>query len=61
MRADQFSKCDVCGGRKRLVIDHDHKTGRVRSLLCVTCNLGLGAFKDNPELLRAAALYLEKF
>jgi hypothetical protein len=43
-----------------LVIDHDHTTGEVRGLLCPTCNAGLGHFKDSPELLLKAALYLQK-
>lgn len=50
--------CIICGSKENLVIDHDHKTGMVRGSLCMHCNLGLGHFKDDPELLEFAALYL---
>lgn len=40
-------------------IDHCHTTGKVRGILCLLCNLGLGQYRDNPALLRAAAEYLE--
>ena len=43
----------------QLVVDHEHTSGKIRKLLCSACNVGLGNFKDNPELLRKAALYLE--
>lgn len=64
--ASQDSRCAICGmlseeNDRRLAIDHDHKTGRVRGLLCTRCNMGLGYFTDSPKLLREAAAYLEKF
>lgn len=50
--------CVICGSTEKLTIDHDHNTGMVRGALCTNCNLGLGHFKDDPELLEFAALYL---
>lgn len=57
----QFNCCRICGDQPsyRLCVDHDHRTNKVRGLLCKTCNLGLGKFKDDPLLLRLAAIYLE--
>jgi len=64
MLADQNGVCAICNGictaKKCLSVDHDHATNNVRGLLCHTCNVGLGKFKDNLTILREAALYLDK-
>jgi len=41
-------------------IDHNHKTGNFRGMLCRSCNLAIGMMKDNPRALRDAADYLER-
>ena len=48
----------VCTSGKRLAVDHCHSTNKVRGLLCRKCNLGIGNFRDTPELLEKAADYL---
>ena len=63
--ASQGGRCAICKTKptrqyKRLSIDHDHVTGKVRGLLCMACNTGLGQFKDNDALLCAAVDYLKK-
>jgi len=55
----QGGMCAICGERPAAHVDHDHSTGVVRSLLCFTCNSGLGNFRDDIELVRLAAAYLE--
>lgn len=68
MLKNQDYKCAIClsdkpntekGVGRGWHVDHDHKTGKVRGILCNYCNHGLGKFKDNPESLRRAAEYLE--
>ena len=43
-----------------LVVDHCHDTGAIRGLVCTKCNNGLGAFRDDPVLLRKGIMYLEE-
>ena len=64
----QGRKCAICEvtepsnktGPTTWNLDHCHKTGQVRFILCCHCNRGLGAFRDNPEFMRRAAELLEK-
>jgi hypothetical protein len=66
---DQDGRCAICnepglppasghGAKVTLHVDHDHESGMVRGLLCNMCNVGLGRFRDNPELVFKAADYL---
>ena len=69
MLETQGYACAICSrsaedNGMRLSVDHDHTTGMVRGLLCITCNQGIGCFRDNTKLLNNAILYLnteEKF
>jgi len=56
MLADQEGRCAVCVEQRKLCVDHDHETGRVRGLLCRRCNLAMQALDTN--LARALA-YLD--
>lgn len=60
----QGGACAICReperARRFLSIDHCHKTGRVRGLLCVRCNLGIGHFADHPERILRAADYVSR-
>jgi hypothetical protein len=58
--AAQHGVCAICKEREANSVDHSHEHGRIRALLCRACNAGLGFFRDDPELLRAAAAYLAK-
>ena len=61
MFEEQGNVCKICGAgktTKHFAVDHDHNTGKIRGILCGDCNLGLGKFKDDPELLRIALQYL---
>jgi hypothetical protein len=54
-------ECIICGSDEKLVVDHCHKTGEVRGMLCNHCNRGLGHFRDDPMLLEFAQVYLKYF
>lgn len=58
----QEGVCAICKqtGTKQLAIDHDHETGKVRGLLCSSCNTGLGLLGDSLEALKNVILYLEE-
>jgi len=59
MRDAQSGVCLICKRTPDMfVVDHDHRTGAVRGLLCGPCNRALGHFSDRPELCLAAAEYL---
>ena len=65
MAEQQGHKCAICnsedprGNGSRFAVDHDHKTGRVRGLLCGPCNMGIGKLGDDIALLTAAIEYLK--
>ncbi len=63
MKERQGNACSICRDpfSGKVFVDHDHATGNVRALLCPTCNAGLGQFYDSPNLLKAAASYIETF
>jgi len=68
----QDGVCLVCGKPEtgiyksgkpilNLSVDHDHSSGLIRGLLCRTCNISIGNAKNNPDILRSAANYLDAF
>jgi hypothetical protein len=65
---DQDGRCASCGRtepsifiktRTRFDIDHNHKTGEIRALLCQPCNLMVGLSGEDPDILQRVAKYLE--
>lgn len=71
MLKEQNGVCAICGKKETnrsnpkgkidsLRVDHCHKTGRVRGLLCSECNFGISKFKDDIELIKKAIQYLKK-
>lgn len=68
MHKSQGGLCLICGGVQKgrgaknnvLAVDHNHKTGKIRGLLCTNCNTGMGGLKDSIELLEKAINYLKE-
>jgi hypothetical protein len=63
MSEEQDHKCFICGSipsgkSKKLVVDHCHKTGEIRKLLCITCNVQLSKFESNPDFVQKIIQYL---
>lgn len=59
--AKQENKCAICGalrGTVKFAVDHDHKTNRVRGILCTRCNSMLGMARDNTVILESGIQYL---
>jgi hypothetical protein len=57
--AEQGGVCAICGAPDPQHVDHDHRTGWVRGILCFNCNGGLGQFRDDPGFLAGAITYLK--
>ena len=66
MLEEQNGVCAICSSpppnnrKTRLAIDHCHKTGKVRGLLCDKCNRSIGLLKDDVSVLKSAIKYLTK-
>lgn len=61
MFAAQGGVCAICkqpSTGRRMAVDHDHETGRVRALLCASCNRGIGHFRERPATMYQAIRYL---
>lgn len=61
---EQGGGCAICGDlpsrNRSLPVDHDHRTGKTRGILCNACNVALGLLKDNPRLMKRAIEYLSE-
>lgn len=63
--AAQDNRCLICGKKdsylgKKLQVDHNHSTGNVRGLLCLSCNAGIGSLGDDIKTVFSALIYLIK-
>ena len=69
MLSTQDGSCAVCSGppiklngsgKARLHVDHNHRTGKVRALLCSACNQALGLLRESPIRIKSLLSYVEK-
>jgi hypothetical protein len=65
MMEERNGKCDICNSvsdhfSNKLNVDHCHETGKVRGMLCFSCNVMLGQVKDDTNRLKKAIEYLER-
>lgn len=60
IRPRMDGSCEICGREGRLMMDHDHKTMKLRGLLCKRCNTGLGVIGDTLDHVRKVIAYLER-
>lgn len=70
MLEEQNGVCAICRCKEKIInkngkkwllaIDHNHKTGKIRGLLCNSCNIGLGRFNEDIKLLKKAIEYLRR-
>lgn len=60
MILEQGGVCRVCRENPATQVDHDHATGRVRGILCLNCNAGMGAFGDSVHRMYSALDYLKR-
>jgi Recombination endonuclease VII len=61
MHTRQNGRCAICGtSEEKLVVDHDHKTGQVRELLCHLCNAMIGCAREDIAILTSAVAYLQR-
>jgi hypothetical protein len=58
--SSQGGLCAICEANPAVHVDHDHVTGKIRGVLCFTCNVALGQLKDDVRLFRKAIDYLER-
>ena len=66
MLSEQNGCCKICNiseeeNKSKLHVDHNHKTGKVRGLLCSRCNTAIGKFKEDPEIIKRAIEYIERW
>lgn len=57
--AQRVDVCPICLRTQQLVMDHDHKSQRLRGAICHLCNVGLGAFADDPARFQRAIEYIK--